>query len=209
MSAPGKPPHALRSRDSQTQAQHTQMNASMAAASFSPHLTASSLCQPAQPPQQVMTKHQAAWLRQKAESFASLVQPLPELCRAKGPRMPPCNRGTRSSCTAAAGPAAASIVDKTLMVKLSLAQSSGKLDLSECELNSVPEEVFALAELEVSTTRAGCPLQDQAPLDPPLMHRRSLLLTDDMISDSYRLLHMLATMTPSVSTGLMSMLQDV
>ena len=132
----------------------------MVASSFSPHLAASSLCQSAQPPQQVTTKHQAAWLRQSAESFASLAQPLPELCWARGARMPACSRRTKSACTAAAGTAAAGIVDRSLMVKLSLAQSSGKLDLSECELDSVPKEVFALAGLEVSITRGGCPLHN-------------------------------------------------
>ena len=77
--------------------------------------------------------------------------------------MPSTSRRTRSSCTAPAGTTAAGIVDRTLMVKLSLAQSSGKLDLSECELDSVPEEVFALAGLEVSITGGSCPLHDQAP----------------------------------------------
>ena len=181
----------------------------MAAASFSPHLTASSFYQPAQSPQQLTTKHQAVWLRQSAESTASMVQPLPELCRAKGPRMPSCSRRARSSCTAAAGTAAAGIVDKTLMVKLSLAQSSGKLDLSECELDSVPEEVFALAGLEVSITRGGCPLHDQAPMEPPLMHWQSLLLTGRMYPDVYQLLHMFVTVMPSDSVGLISMVQDV
>ncbi len=35
------------------------------------------------------------------------------------------------------------------MVKLSLAQGSGSLDLSEFELDSVPEEVCNLIQLEV------------------------------------------------------------
>ena len=94
------------------------------------------------------------------------------------------------------------------MVKLSLAQSSGKLDLSECELDSVPEAVFALAGLEVSITKGGCPLHDQAPFGPPLMHWQSLLLTDGMYPDIYRLLHIFVTVMPSDSVGLMSMVQD-
>ncbi len=43
----------------------------------------------------------------------------------------------------------AAIVDRTLMVKLSLAQTSNRLDLSECELEAVPPEVLELRDLEV------------------------------------------------------------
>lgn len=56
------------------------------------------------------------------------------------------SRGHRVACKAVAG-----INDRRLMVKLSLAQSSGSLDLSEFELDSVPEEVCSLMQLEVST----------------------------------------------------------
>lgn len=56
------------------------------------------------------------------------------------------SRGPRLACRAAAGSG-----DRRLMVKLSLAQSSGSLDLSEFELESVPPEVFDLTQLEVIT----------------------------------------------------------
>ena len=59
-----------------------------------------------------------------------------------------CSRGGRLLCAAQAGPA-----DRRLMVKLSLAQGSGSLDLSEFELDSVPEEVCNLTQLEV---RGSC-----------------------------------------------------
>ena len=53
-------------------------------------------------------------------------------------------------CTAAAkSTARAGTVDRTLMVKLDLAKSSGRLDLSECQLEAVPPEVLDLADLEV------------------------------------------------------------
>lgn len=55
-----------------------------------------------------------------------------------------CSRGYRLVCAAQAAPA-----DRRLMVKLSLAQGSGSLDLSEFELNTVPEEVCDLTGLEV------------------------------------------------------------
>lgn len=48
-------------------------------------------------------------------------------------------------CSAVAG-----TVDRSLMVKLSLAQTSNQLDLSECGLTSVPDDVLALTNLEVS-----------------------------------------------------------
>ncbi|KAK9918296.1 hypothetical protein WJX75_002936 [Coccomyxa subellipsoidea] len=60
-----------------------------------------------------------------------------------------CRPGKRDSrnqpvrCSASAG-----IVDRTLMVKFSLAQTSNQLDLSECGLTSIPEELFALTNLE-------------------------------------------------------------
>ena len=43
------------------------------------------------------------------------------------------------------------IVDRTLYVKFSLAQTSNRLDLSECELETVPPEVLELKNLEVPT----------------------------------------------------------
>ena len=55
-----------------------------------------------------------------------------------------CSRGSRLVCTAQAAPA-----DRRLMVKLSLAQGSGSLDLSEFELDSVPEAVCGLTGLQV------------------------------------------------------------
>ena len=55
-----------------------------------------------------------------------------------------CRAGARLVCAAQAAPA-----DRRLMVKLSLAQGSGSLDLSEFELESVPEEVCDLTQLEV------------------------------------------------------------
>jgi hypothetical protein len=63
-----------------------------------------------------------------------------------------CRPGKRDSrnqpvrCSASAG-----IVDRTLMVKFSLAQTSNQLDLSECGLTSIPEELFALTNLEVGS----------------------------------------------------------
>lgn len=42
-----------------------------------------------------------------------------------------------------------SMVDRSIMVKISLARTSNQLDLSECELTSVPEEVFTITQLEV------------------------------------------------------------
>ena len=74
-----------------------------------------------------------------------------------------CSRHTSLFRTAAAGTTNAGSADRRLAVKLSLAQSSGKLDLSEFELDSVPIEVFALAGLEVSITKGGCPLQVEQP----------------------------------------------
>ncbi len=59
----------------------------------------------------------------------------------------PGKRGNRSQhirCSAAAG-----TVDRTLMVKFSLAHTSNQLDLSECGLTSVPQEVLELTNLEV------------------------------------------------------------
>ena len=167
MSAPGKPPRASRDSDFQTQAQPTGSKGSMAASSFSPCLPASSFCQPAQSTHQVPARHQAAWLQQSADSYASMLQPLPGLRLAKRPGMLLCSRHTSLIRTAAAGTTTAGSADRRLAVKLSLAQSSGKLDLSEFELDSVPSEVFALAGLEVSITKGGCPLLSRASLEHP------------------------------------------
>ena len=41
------------------------------------------------------------------------------------------------------------------------------------------------------------------------MHWQSLLLTDGMYPDIYRLLHIFVTVMPSDSVGLISMVQDV
>ena len=46
--------------------------------------------------------------------------------------------------------AAVAELDSVVKVKLSLAATSGKLDLSDCELTEVPEEVFAIEGLVVS-----------------------------------------------------------
>jgi hypothetical protein len=43
-------------------------------------------------------------------------------------------------------------VDRSLMVKFSLAETSNQLDLSECGLESVPDEVLRMTDLEVSRT---------------------------------------------------------
>ena len=56
------------------------------------------------------------------------------------------SRRQQLRCSAAAG-----TVDRTLMVKMSLAQTSNQLDLSECGLTSVPDDVLALTNLEVSS----------------------------------------------------------
>ena len=45
--------------------------------------------------------------------------------------------------------AAAVVEDRTLQVKLGLAATSGKLDLSEMELTEVPPEVFDIPDLVV------------------------------------------------------------
>lgn len=58
-------------------------------------------------------------------------------------------------CRAAAEPRAGT-VDRTMMVKLSLAQSSNRLDLSECQLEAVPPEVLDLVNLEVSFRGSQC-----------------------------------------------------
>lgn len=42
-------------------------------------------------------------------------------------------------------------MDMRVMVKLSVAKSSGKLDLSDCGLTEVPPEVCDLRDLEAST----------------------------------------------------------
>ena len=51
------------------------------------------------------------------------------------------------------GPAvlATAKMDMRVMVKLSVARSSGKLDLSDCGLTEVPAEVCDLRDLEAST----------------------------------------------------------
>lgn len=56
------------------------------------------------------------------------------------------SRRQQLRCSAAAG-----TVDRSLMVKMSLAQTSNQLDLSECGLTSVPDDVLALTNLEVSS----------------------------------------------------------
>ena len=38
------------------------------------------------------------------------------------------------------------------MVKMSLAKTSNQLDLSDCELETVPDEVLQMADLEVSSS---------------------------------------------------------
>lgn len=49
----------------------------------------------------------------------------------------------------------AAAADMRIMVKLSVASSSGKLDLSDCDLTEVPDAVCNLIDLEVSHVCEG------------------------------------------------------
>jgi len=93
-----------------------------------------------------MARLNAALIYKSSACRASVIQKQSQLFAAGSQRSTSCSRSYRLTCTAVAGTA-----DKRLMVKLSLAQSSGTLDLSEFELETVPEEVCDLTQLEVNT----------------------------------------------------------
>lgn len=70
--------------------------------------------------------------------------------------------------------------DASIKVKISLAESSGKLDLSECELLEVPSQVFELEELE-ELSLAGNMLQSLPPEIGKLKSLRRLQLSGNRL----------------------------
>lgn len=50
-------------------------------------------------------------------------------------------------------------VDRMLQVKLGLAETTGRLDLTDCRLTKLPKAVLELKELEVSDLCGRCPLK--------------------------------------------------
>ena len=71
----------------------------------------------------------------------------------KGTSQMPLPRGTRFHRPACQHKAMASAIieDRTLMVKMSLAKGSGRLDLSWLGLHEIPDEIFDLPDLEAGT----------------------------------------------------------
>ena len=108
-----------------------------------------------------MAKLNAALMHKSSACRASVIQKQSQLFTAGSQRSTSCSRSYRLTCTAVAGTA-----DRRLMVKLSLAQSSGTLDLSEFELETVPVEVCDLTQLEVNTCSTPKSINNFQPIRP-------------------------------------------
>lgn len=67
----------------------------------------------------------------------------------------PTSNATRRVATSASASAgwvqeeATEQLDRNLMIKISLANSTGRLDLTDCRMDKIPDEVFDIADLEV------------------------------------------------------------
>jgi hypothetical protein len=100
--------------------------------------------------------HLAAHPAQAQAQAQAQALPRPDACRAARPGGVSQLRGRQASVIAAAGAGGATEaeadadaeVDASFRVKLMLAASSGRLDLSECQLSRVPPQVFEIESLE-------------------------------------------------------------
>lgn len=73
------------------------------------------------------------------------------------------------------------VAARSLQVKLDLARSLGKLDLSDCNLDALPEEVTELTELE-ELSLSGNRLTEVRPLPPRA--RKCIIIQTHAISSS-------------------------